>query len=286
VDDDLQILATLEVLLQPWGLRLTQLNDPRRLWDTLQATAPDLLILDVDMPYLNGIELCQVIRNDPKWNSLPVLFLSSHTDAATIKRVFEVGADDYVSKPIAGPELVTRIFNRLERIRLLRSIAETDLLTGVANRRKLHQDLEKFLRFASRHGHPVCFAILDLDHFKNVNDKYGHATGDKVLQRLGKLLLQSFRSEDVVARWGGEEFVVSMYGITKQAAVKRLVHLLEALHQEEFVEPDGGKFRVTFSAGVVQYPDDGSDLQSLYKIADKVLYQAKAAGRDRILSTD
>jgi diguanylate cyclase (GGDEF)-like protein len=284
VDDDPQILATLEVLLQPWGVKIRTLDDPRRLWDVLEATGPDLLILDVDMPHVSGIELCKVIRNDPKWNSLPVLFLSVHKDAETVQRMFGVGADDYVSKPIGGSELVTRIFNRLERLRLLRSIAETDLLTGVANRRKSTQDVERFLSLAHHKGEPFCFAILDLDNFKRINDQYGHASGDKVLNRLGKLLLQSFRSEDVVARWGGEEFVIGMYGMTKQAAVKRLSQVLETLRKEEFIELDGRKFRVTFSAGIVQYPEDGANLQSLYQTADQVLYQAKAAGRDRVLS--
>lgn len=286
VDDDPQILATIKILLQPWGLNLTTLDDPRRLWHTLEAATPDLLVLDVDMPHANGIELCQVIRNDPKWSSLPVLFLSSHTDPATVQRVFHVGADDFVNKPIAGPELVTRIFNRLERIRVLRSIAETDLLTGVSNRRKSTGDLERCLSMSKRHGHPLCFAILDLDRFKQINDQYGHAAGDRVLQRLGKLLLKSFRSHDVVARWGGEEFVVGLYSITKAAAVKRLSQVLAKLREEEFVYTDGKKFYVSFSAGVVQYLEDGDDLQSLYKRADEVLYQAKAAGRNRVLGAE
>jgi diguanylate cyclase (GGDEF)-like protein len=286
VDDDPRILSSLQSLLQRWGIQIHTLDDPQQLWDALESTAPDLLVLDVEMPQVSGIELCQVIRNDPKWSSLPVLFLSTQTDAETVQRMFSVGADDYVSKPIADSELVTRIFNRLERIRLLRSIAETDVLTGVANRRKSTQDLERFLRLANRQGQPLCFAVLDLDHFKQINDQYGHGTGDKVLQRLGKLLLQSFRSEDVVARWGGEEFVLGLYGVNKPAAVKRLLQALETLRQQEFIEQDGRTFRVTFSAGVVQYPEEGADLQSLYHKADQLLYQAKAAGRDRVLSAD
>lgn len=284
VDDDTQLLTSLQILLKPWGFKLTTLDDPRQLWNLLDATVPDLLVLDVDMPHVNGIEICQVIRNDPKWNSLPVLFLSSHTGMETVQQAFAAGADDFVNKPIAGPELVTRIFNRLERLRLLRSIAETDLLTGVANRRRSTQDLERFLCLAERHHQPLCFAMLDLDYFKRVNDEYGHTAGDKVLQRLGKLLLKNFRSEDIVARWGGEEFMVAMYGTTKQAGVQRLVQVLEMLRQEEFIQADGRKFQVSFSAGVVQYPEDAIDLPSLYQTADTVLYQAKTAGRNCVLS--
>ena len=122
VDDDPQILDVVRTLLEPWGFNLTLLDDPQQFWDTLEKTAPDLLILDVEMPELSGIDLCQVVRNDPRWSELPVLFLSARTDMETIQSVFTVGADDYVSKPIVGPELVARILNRLERTKILRKL--------------------------------------------------------------------------------------------------------------------------------------------------------------------
>jgi DNA-binding response OmpR family regulator len=121
VDDDLQLLEFLRTLLEPWGFQLTLLNDPQQFWETLEQTAPDLLILDVEMPELSGIDLCQVVRNDPNWSDLPVLFLSARTDAETVHRVFTVGADDYVNKPIVEPELVARVLNRVERVRILRN---------------------------------------------------------------------------------------------------------------------------------------------------------------------
>ncbi|MBH8565226.1 response regulator [Nostoc sp. CENA67] len=124
VDDDPQILALLQTLLSPWGLKAIALNDPRQFWETLEAVAPDLLILDVEMPYTNGIELCKVVRNDARWSELPILFLTVHSDAEMVNQVFSVGADDFVSKPIVGPELVTRIINRLERIKLRRRLAQ------------------------------------------------------------------------------------------------------------------------------------------------------------------
>jgi DNA-binding response OmpR family regulator len=122
VDDDPQILDVVRTLLEPWGFNLTLLDDPQQFWDTLEQTAPDLLILDVEMPELSGIDLCQVVRNDPRWSELPVLFLSARTDIETVQSVFTVGADDYVSKPIVGPELVARILNRLERTKILRKL--------------------------------------------------------------------------------------------------------------------------------------------------------------------
>jgi DNA-binding response OmpR family regulator/HPt (histidine-containing phosphotransfer) domain-containing protein len=124
VDDDPQILDFLMNLLSPWGFNLTLLDDPHQFWQTLNQTAPDLLILDIEMPSFSGIELCQVVRNDPEWSELPILFLSVHQDIETIDRVFTVGGDDYVNKPIIGSALIARILNRLERTRMLRKLSD------------------------------------------------------------------------------------------------------------------------------------------------------------------
>lgn len=122
VDDDPQLLDFLQKLLEPWGFKITLLDNPQMFWDTLEQTVPDLVILDVEMPELSGIDLCQVLRNDPNWSNIPVLFLSVFADAHTVQQVFTAGADDYVSKPIVGPELVARILNRLERVQILRKL--------------------------------------------------------------------------------------------------------------------------------------------------------------------
>ena len=124
VDDDPQVLALIQNLLEPWEIKLATLEDPRQFWDILTEFSPDLLILDLKMPHLNGIELCQVVRNDPRWKELPVLFLTAHVEDNIVDEIFAVGADDCVSKSIVGQQLVTRIFNRLERIKMRRKIAE------------------------------------------------------------------------------------------------------------------------------------------------------------------
>ncbi len=123
VDDDPQVLDFLETVLRPWGFHLTLLNEPRQFWNTLQQTHPDLLILNLEMPEFDGIDLCQVLRNDLEWSDLPVIFFSAHTGSEKIEQVFEAGADDYVTKPIMGPELVARVLNRLERVQMLRRLA-------------------------------------------------------------------------------------------------------------------------------------------------------------------
>jgi diguanylate cyclase (GGDEF)-like protein len=286
VDDDPSVLATLKALLEPQRIRVITLDEPLRFWETLERTSPDLLILDVEMPHLNGLELCRVIRNDPRWYGIPIVFVTMRTDAETVQQVFAAGADDFVCKPIVCSELLTRIGNRLEQARLYRMFVETDPLTGVANRRKSTTMLNHLIRMAGRFRQPFTFCMLDLDNFKRINDTYGHAVGDQVLRRLGKTLLKTFRAEDVVARWGGEEFAVGMLGMPQQDAVQRMTAFLEAFRQELFTTPGGVEFRVTFSAGVAQYPEDGVELQVLYRAADKALYQAKKAGRDRVQAAE
>lgn len=141
VDDDPLMLDLLRGLIHPTGAEITTLEDPLLFWDVLEKVVPDLLILDVDMPRVNGMDLCRTVRADPRWQQMPVLFLTARGDIATVEAIFQVGADDFVAKPVVGPELVTRITNRLERARLFKSMAETDPLTGVANRRKSSQVL-------------------------------------------------------------------------------------------------------------------------------------------------
>lgn len=275
VDDDVALLDAITTLLKPWGLKIFTSNDPSRFWETLKTVVPDVLILDIKLQEFNGIELCQIVRNDPTWNYLPVIVLTAHSDSELISQVFAAGADDFVSKPIVGAELITRIFNRLERVKLLRQLLETDPLTGVQNRQKSTQELEAFLRSSERSQQPVAIAVIDVDRLRDVNAHHGHATGDAVLRQFGHLLKQSFCNEDVVARWGGEEFVIGMYGMTREDGVQRLIRILERLSQQAFTTETGAMIHVTFSAGVAQYPEDGKDLKTLYRIAALALHQAK-----------
>ncbi len=278
VDDDPQILAALQTLLVPWGLKVYTLENSVRFLEAMAVAQPDMLILDVEMPEVSGIELCQVIRNEPQWSGLPILFLTAHSDTRTRHQVFLAGADDYISKPIVEPELITRILNRLERSRWLRNLAELDGLTLVANRRKSTEDLNRYLQSSERHQQPFCFAIVELDNLKEINHQYGHAVGDRVLSQLGELLRQTFHTQDVVGRWGGSEFVVGMAGMTKSDGVQRLSELLKNWRQIEFTVANGQKFHASFSTAVVEYPQDGANLQALYQAADAALGEAGGQG--------
>lgn len=289
VDDDPELLAALGTILEPHGIDLLTLTNPMEFWDVLERTSPDLLILDVDMPGVNGLDLCRVVRSDLRWGTLPVIFLSGRTDPETVQAVFDVRADDFVGKPVVGPELLTRVANRLERSQLFRRMAEMDMVTGLVNRHKSTQMLDGFLRMADRNGQPVALAVIHVDHFKEINDRHGHVAGDAVLHRIGELLVRTFRREDVISRWGGAEFVVGLYGMAKADGVQRLTEILDTLRHEPFAGPAGDKFPVTFSAGVAGYmpSDDGSQsdgvtVQALYRSADEALSQVKKIGGNRV----
>ena len=283
VDDDPLILKALYQILEPWGIEVFTLSDPRKFWSTLKTVMPDLLILDLEMPHISGLELCRVVRNDQRWAELPILFLTVHQDAATMQQVFAVGADDYASKPIVIPELLARIHNRLERSQLLRTRTETDLLTGVSNRYQFTQEITKLLQLAQRCNRTLCFALLDVDNLQQINDRYGHTVGDRALSYLGKLLQKNFKSEDLVARWGGAKFAVAMYGMTCDEGKSRLLKLLESLEREPLSLNQKNSLEVSFRAGVVQYPQNGDRLQELYQAARALLVKAKATG-ERVIT--
>jgi diguanylate cyclase (GGDEF)-like protein len=283
VDDDPQVLETLRALLEPRGLRVTTLENPLHFWAAFNQISPDLLILDVDMPHLSGIELCRVVRNDPQRAAIPVLFLTAYSDPGTIRRVFAAGADDFVTKPVVGPELLTRIFSRIEQSRLRRSLTELDPLTGIFNRRKSRHILDDFMRLANRHAQPLALGVINLDHLRAINQRMGYGAGDAALRRLGELMERYFRSEDVAGRWGGEDFVVGMYGMSRYDGVQRLADLLEAFRQGEAASSSENPILTTFSAGVAEYPEDANDVEGLFAAASEAMRMAKAEGRDRVL---
>jgi diguanylate cyclase (GGDEF)-like protein len=271
VDDDPIFLATLPPMLSPWGMRITGLDDPLRFWEVLKTVSPNLLILDVEMPEISGIELCQAVRSDPNWQELPILFLTAHKDVKIIQQVFAAGADDYLVKPVVAVELLTRITNRLERNRLLQTLSTKDPQTGILNQLKSSRDLEVVLQQAAINQYAVCLAVFSISQLRNINIEYGHNVGNQVLQRWGQLFQSAFRGDEVLGYWGNGEFVVGMPGLSKSEAGDRLNDILTNLRQQVFSAPDGSRFQVNCNFAVVEYPTKGITLQSLYQVASKSL---------------
>ncbi|MBE9062112.1 response regulator [cf. Phormidesmis sp. LEGE 11477] len=293
VDDDPTTLTLLQQLLPPCRFQLHCLSDSTQFWQTLERIEPDLILLDIQMPQFSGFDLCRVVRSDPRWHELPILFMSAYTDEQTVQTVFAVGADDYIRKPILAPELVARVLGWLERSHARRFRSEIDSLTGIYNRRKSTQSLNRLLRLAKQQHQPLCFALIDLDHFKQINDRYGHLVGDYVLRRFGTCLRSTFHGDAVVARWAGEEFAIGFYGVDALEGAQRLYQLIQVwqaetltIHKElslEDLEDTARKssLAITFSAGVAVYPQAADDLQELYIAADRALHKAKES-RSRV----
>jgi diguanylate cyclase (GGDEF)-like protein len=198
-------------------------------------------------------------------------------------RVFD--AKDAADLEILGAVGAATLARR-QQAELLRQHADTDALTGLVNRRKAAETLDDLLRRAEHHEQSFALAIVDIDHFKQLNDRCGHEMGDRVLRHVSDLLEQSFRAEDVVARWGGEEFVIGLYAATRDDAAWRLERVLGLLSVEHVLPLNGNAVRVTFSAGVAAYPADGASMTDLLRVADAALYKAKQSGRARVIAAE
>ena len=269
VDDDDVFLSALRSLLEPWGIRVTTLAEPLRFWDVLQTTHPDLIILDIEMPEVNGIELCQALRSDPDWQELPILFLTARQDAATIQKVFEVGGDDYIAKPVVGAELIARINNRLDRSRLLHNLATQDRLTGLKNRTQSSREIESLLQQAQDDNQPFCLAVLKMSELQPINLKYGHTTGDRVLAQWGKVIQAAFRGDEVKGYWGNGDFIVGIPHLNKTQGTEHLTEVLTILRKQIFTAPQGERFQVAFSCATGEFPTDGKTLQALYQSCNR-----------------
>lgn len=282
VDDDEGALRALAALLERDGYEAHKIHDPAQFWRALEMVSPDLVVLDVHIPEINGLELCRTMRNDARWATLPVLFLTTETDQLMLLRGFDLGVDDFVKKDASPEEIRARIGVRLERAAAQSLHMRRDPLTGLLNRREATTESSRLLSLAARHGNFLSITLLDLDHFKSINDRFGHAAGDEVLRRMAGKMQSFFRNEDVIARWGGEEFLVATYGMDAPLAAQRVRLLLEQFRQEtfDFAGPD---FRVTFSAGIADFPLEKT-LEAAVARADGALYDAKAEGRNRVVA--
>lgn len=284
VDDDEDFAAGVEKILSQAGMLTAGLHDSTRILEQLNEFCPDLLLLDVIMPGLSGYDACMMLRSMPRWRDLPVLFLTAETGWQSRSAIFKAGADDYLTKPVMAEELLTRVKIRVERARLLKERADKDAITGLLLRRAFMEQLAPMLTEAAKHGWPLTIALLDLDHFKQVNDMHGHLSGDGVLAGLGRLLSQRFRLHDLKGRWGGEEFILAFSRQTRPSVHTAVERVLKEFQEMSLPGEHGEEFHVTYSAGLASFPSDGASIYELIKAADRRLIAAKSGGRAKVIS--
>ncbi|MDP2367140.1 diguanylate cyclase domain-containing protein [Rhodoferax sp.] len=280
VDDSESTGAFYRQVLVGAGMEAVALHDPSQIAEVLTEFAPDLILMDVYMPVCSGIELATLIRQQATFVGIPIVFLSTETNVNRQLVALRQGGDDFLCKPIDPVRLVSVVTSRAGRGRTLRAHLAIDGLTGLLNHRHLKDQLATEIERSQRQGKPLVFAMIDVDHFKRVNDTWGHPAGDRVLRSLAKLLRQRLRRIDVAGRYGGEEFGVILTDIDAQAALTLLDTIRRDFAALRHVSA-GAEFGVTFSAGIAEFPRR-RELEKLIAAADVALYTAKQAGRDRV----
>jgi len=278
IDDEPSLGRLFSVILRQAGMETLVISDPMTVMPPLVDFRPDLILMDVYMPGCSGVELAAVIRQQESYIGIPITFLSVETDISKQLDAMRQGGDDFLIKPVQPRHLIAAVTTRATRARALRNLMVRDSLTGLLNHTKTKEQLGIELDRARRLGNTVSLAMLDIDNFKVVNDSYGHATGDRVLRSLSRLLGQRLRQTDVIGRYGGEEFAVIMTGSGAEDARKKLEIVRVAFANLAHFS-DGKEFRVTFSAGIAASPPFG-DAVKLSEAADRALYEAKRAGRN------
>ncbi len=285
VDDDPQFIDYAAAVLGD-DMEITSVTDGRRVLDLLEEVRPDVILVDAMMSGVSGLDLCRTIRSIPRWQQLSILFATASTDPASRVAAFRAGADDYLSKPVVREELLARVKVRVERSRLLRDRLENDALTGLPLRRVFLEQLSARMGEVRRRRRSISVVLLDVDHFKQVNDQHGHAAGDRVLAELGGLLERRFRAEDLRGRWGGEEFALAFAEESPETVAVILARVLAEFAELRFTGAGGAEFGCSFSAGVAGWPEDGDQLDALLATADARLYAAKQAGRSRVVGAE
>ena len=287
IDDDESTLSD-QVLqdLQNAHFTLSCLTSPLRVLELLSEIQTDILVIHADMAGLGGFEMCRTLRALPEWQSLPILLMGAQDDETVKVAAYRAGADDYLPTSSSAGTLKTCIEARLERSRVIQERADRDGLTGLLVRRAFNDALHAQMAAARRKGSTVAVCLIDLDHFKSINDTYGHIAGDRVLASMGRLLSSSFRVEDLRGRWGGEEFVVAFCYEDECTALAILERARKEFIRFYFDGENNQQFQATFSAGIACFPRDGETIEDVFKVADKRLYTVKEHGRNAILAQD
>ena len=282
VDDDKNLLELYATILKGVGMVTLELNNPLLVLARLPEFKPDLILTDMNMPGCNGMELAKAIRQSGAGFSIPIVFLSSETDTGLQRNAMRMGGDEFLTKPITPEHLISAVAVRAERMKAMRSLMVRDALTGLFNHSATRQRLDAAIARAEAAGGELCFALLDMDHFKEVNASHGHPTGDRVLTAWSKFLRHRLSKTDLVGRYGGGVFAVICPDCDLAAAKTLLEQLRESFAAIRF-PAEGGPFGVTFSGGVAALSRHKL-AEPLCAAAESALFEAKKLGRNRVES--
>jgi len=287
VDDDSVNLHHLESILS--GYNVLSASSPSAMWNILEEEIPDVILLDVIMSGEDGFQIAGRLSGEPHLQDIPIIFISAKDSGKDVADGFEAGGQDYIKKPFESDEVKVRLKSILVRNRerlLLLEHSRLDTLTGIYNRRYFSQRFDEMLAFVRREEIEISVAMLDIDFFKEVNDRHGHQAGDFILRNFAKKLKAEVRPYDICARYGGEEFIYIFLKTLKANAVDIVRRLKEEISGKAY-EYREISINVTFSCGisdVSDLPRDELSAEDLIKIADERLYRAKQAGRNRIVA--
>jgi diguanylate cyclase (GGDEF)-like protein len=303
VDDHEDNVEVLRARLEARGYDVQGANSGQEALDKVAEWTPDLILLDVMMPDMDGLEVVQRLKADHKLPFIPVIMQTALDSTERMVAGLEAGADDYVTKPINFAELEARVRSLLRIKKLQQALSErekelsmvndrllhismTDGLTGVDNRRSLEQRLNEMFEHSLRLHEPISCIMCDIDHFKKVNDTYGHAAGDEVLKQFAEILKVEAREIDRVGRYGGEEFLLLLPGTVLDSAVTFAERLRQRVDDHTF-SFEGGTLKRTMSCGVASWPHPKvAGREEMLKAADDALYVAKELGRNRVVRFD
>lgn len=287
VDDEKQNRALLTELLQGEH-RIILAKDGKQALERAREHNPDLILLDVLMPEMDGYRVIRELKNDDQTRNIPVIFITALDSAGDEERGLELGAVDYISKPFNPAIVRVRIRNHLQSVhqrRQLEQMAMLDSLTGIPNRRRFNEVLEQEWRRCMRDGVPLSLIVVDVDHFKAFNDTYGHAAGDEVLRRVASTLQTSLRRPgDFVSRYGGEEFVMLLPGIDSEGARILSEHARADIEGEKIPHAlsEVAPWITISLGGATRIPQENGESSELFRLADTYLYEAKHTGRNRV----
>ena len=295
-EDDAMFRRILDSWLRNWGYRVTLAEDGAKAWSLLQQEpAPQLMILDWMMPKMNGVDLCRKIREQNRTPYQYILLATARDAKQDLVQGLEAGADDYLTKPFDMSELRARLracnriltlhSDQVQAQELLRFQATHDSLTGIWNRNEILATLRRELERAARVRIPTGVLMLDIDHFKSINDTHGHLTGDLVLRVVTERIIKAIRGYDSVGRYGGEEFLIVLPGCSRDEIDQGAERVRTAIDRETIAlnELD---IRVTVSIGAAVTTQGATSEMDLLAAADSALYRAKEIGRNRTVLSD